>query len=249
MKANFDSDYKNKILHISFEKNTKINSEKESKELKRQWMESLTSWHSPYKACIDCTNLDLLDEDSIKEIESTLSFFKKFFLKKTIGWTSTKKIIKNMPFEVFSTKEEALIKLGMREKLTNTKDDFRAQVHLENYFEQQVVEISFEREFELDKTKLAIIKSKLINNLMQWHSKWSLIIDCKNIIIPKELFADFNALIKFLSGFFLDKIVGYNNNYKNYPFKIFRSRHRAAALLKDEVKTSGRTANCQERKK
>ena len=259
MNVHFESDYQKKVLYVSFVKKTSIQSTADIIELQKKWFSELSSWHSPYKALVDCENLSIeAGNDKQESLEESLDRFfkilKKFFLKKVVGFGfDSSKGHDSFPFQVFGGRQEALKDLGVREQKKDVKvDDFRSLIQFDNHFQQHVVELSFRADaFFDDEQKLRILQSKLTNNLMLWHSSWSLLIDCKNLEFDKNVFSAFSKLEASLKGFFLKKVVGYmpKNRKLEYPFPVFLSRHKAALILKGEIPTvSGNEANCSTRK-
>lgn len=253
MNLKFESDFQKKILYISFPAETLLSELSQVESWRQQWSEALKTWHSPYKALLDCSSLTI--KPNSPELEQALSrmmvFFNKFFLRKAVGWGLEEgRGLEQAPFEIVKTQDEALAILGIREQVTRAVTDFRSLIHFDNHFEQRNVELSFAAPVSLTKDKIPVLKSKLTNNLMLWHSGWSLLIDCTNLEIPEECWPDFDRLIKYLKGFFLEDYLGYvaDKKGKTYPFQVFRSRHKAAAQLKSSVIESGRDANCADRK-
>ena len=113
------------------------------------------------------------------------------------------------------------------------------------------MELSFDRDEVVDeRSKILALKSKITNNLMQWHSSWSLLIDCTHIEFSPDLSEDVDSMFKFFKGFFMKEVIGYSPKNKDldYPFKVYRSRHSAAGRLEHEGNFSGEDANCQSRK-
>ena len=72
----------------------------------------------------------------------------------------------------------------------------------------------------------------------------------RNLTIKKELFEDFAKLEKYLSGFFMKKILGYSpqSRKSEYPFQVYLARHKAASMLEASGTNSGKEANCSSRK-
>lgn len=247
MQVQFESDFQKKILFVSFPANTVIKDKNDLDLWKKQWTEVLKSWHSPYKAVIDFSNARMEDdsEDFKNALTRMFEFLKRFFLRKVVAW-GLQSPWKDLPFESVQTEEEALQAVGLRERVRLPSEDFRSLIHLDNHFEQQNVELAFLEPVVLSKDKLAILRSKMTNNLMQWHSHWRLIIDCTNLEIPEESLASFESMVRFLKGFFLEDIVGYSPvKGRSYPFPVFRSRHKAAAQVKGSGTESGRDAHCK----
>ena len=256
MKVIFESNYQSKILNMQFEPSSQISSNKDVLAWRSQWTQALTSWHSPYKALVDCTNLNISskaqEEELTKSLDLMMSFFKGLFLKKVSGFGyKSSQGHDLLPFKVHETQEEAQKELGIREKRNSKFDDFRSTIQFDNHFKQHVVELSFSSPIKLDNAeKIQVLKSKLMNNLMLWHSSWSLIVDCSNLEIEAEIHPLFEGLARSLKGFFLKNIVGYapKASKHSYPFKGYRARHRAAAELESEGNFSGEDANCSSRK-
>ena len=255
MKVFFESNYQSKILEMHFEPSTQISSKKEVLAWRSQWTQALKSWHSPYKALIDCSNLCINtpdEEELIKSLELMMSFFKGLFLKKVAGFGYKPSLGHDaLPFKVYESMEEAQKEIGVREKKDRKFDDFRSTIQFDNHFKQHVIELSFAAPVSLDSAeKMQVLKSKLLNNLMLWHSSWSLIIDCSNLEMSSKSHPLFADITRSLKGFFLKNIVGYSPKVQkdSYPFPVYRARHRAAAELESEGNFSGEDANCSSRK-
>lgn len=248
MKVEFESDFQKKILYVSFLEPTLLKDTQAIEAWKKQWMEALKAWHSPYKALIDFSkvNIEASSEDFQRKWKSFFDFLSRFFLRKAVIW-GFKGSFDLSPFESVSSEEEAFKLIGIRERKRAPSDDFRSQIHIDNHFEQQNVEISFLAPVVLNKEKLAVLRSKMTNNLMLWHSEWFLLVDCSNLEMPPEIFKDFEKMIVFLKSFFLKELVGYSPASKEakYPFPVYRSRHRAASQVKGSGNTSGRDAHCK----
>lgn len=256
MKVFFESNYQSKILEMQFEPSSLISSTKDILAWRSQWTQALSSWHSPYKALVDCTNLKIhtsaKDKDINKALELMMSFFKGLFLKKIAGFGYKQDQGHDLlPFKVHETLEDAQKDLGVREKKDRKFDDFRSTIQFDNHFKQHVIELSFAGPVKLDSSeKIKVLKSKLLNNLMLWHSSWSLIVDCSNLEMDTSIHPAFEDLKRSLKGFFLKNIVGYapKSSKDSYPFPAYRARHRAAAELESEGNFSGEDANCASRK-
>ena len=97
--------------------------------------------------------------------------------------------------------------LGIRERKQVKPGDFRTAIQFENDFRQHVIELTFSDKVSITTTEQVVtLKEKLTNNLMQWHSKWSLLIDCTNLEnVDPKLEKDFERTFKFLRGFFMKK--------------------------------------------
>lgn len=255
MKLLTESDYRAKVLNISFEEAFTIATRDDITNLRTQWMKALQSWHSPYKALIDCKHLSI-DSSNAEELTKAFAIMIKllngFFLRKAAGYNlSDQQNHKLLPFEVFDTEADARSYLGIREAKINKNNDLRSQIQFDNHFRQNTIELSSLSKVIFDSSdKIVTLKDKLTNNLMQWHSSWNLIVDCANISFTKESHGDFERMSKFFKGFFLKNIVGYNytGDKTNFPFPVFKARHKAAASIVEQVQTSGDEANCRSRK-
>ena len=256
MNLDFESDYRSKVLMMSFREPFIVARTSDVLKWRSRWTQELKSWHSPYKALIDCTNLNLAAEpgqDIGKSLETMMAFLKGFFLKNAVGFGYAKdKGHDLLPFEVLESEEEARKKAGIRTGSGSMgRDDLRSRIMLDNHFKQHVVEVTFSDLVHLEtETHLKLFSDKLTNNLMQWHSGWSLLIDCSKFKIEDSLSESFAHMEKRFKGFFLKKLIGYSpiTPQETYPFKVFRSRHRAAAELESEGLFSGEDADCQSRK-
>ncbi len=257
IKINYESDLMAKILYQTFSEGSNISNPEVLDEWKKTWMEALKVWHSPYKTLIDMSHLSFGEDPEIpKAIARLFKLFAGFFLKKAVGFSPKAEQIRAfLPFDVYPSEEEAREKLGIRDlslKKNSSNEDFRSLIHIENHYKQHCIEISFAQMSVIDsKEKLLIFKSKLMNNLMTWHSAWNLLIDCRLFSISEDLLPEFRRLLVFLEGFFLKQVLGYAPSApkETYPFPVFRSRHLAAAKLEAEGLFSGEEAQCKSRSK
>ena len=219
-----------------------------------QWTGALNKWHSPYKALVNCQNLTVTDSPEVKAaLDRMIRFFQGFFLRKAAGFgLQAAAGHELLPFTVFGTEELAREDLGIRTaKVAGSVVDLRAAIQLQNHFQQHVVEVSFAEPVVLSTdADVKVLRSKLQNNLMQWHSKWSLIVDCGNLEVRPEAREEFQRLLKVMHGFFMKAAVGYGARSAEgaYPFPVYRARHRAAAELEGEGNFSGEDANCRTRR-
>ena len=86
IKMEFESDYRAKVLHIRFSEKIHIEQADSIIEIRSQWMSALHSWHSPYKAIIDCQNLSLEQKLEIQEsFTRTIKVLKGFSLKRLLA--------------------------------------------------------------------------------------------------------------------------------------------------------------------
>lgn len=256
MNITFEHDYQQKILSMRFAEPTILQSDADVMDWRQTWLQALKSWHSPYKAVIDASQLKLaLDADNAA-IKAALLRMEKvlagFFLKKAVIWGIDSDFAELTPFESAASEEAAWEAIGLRKARGPVEPtDFRATIQLQNHFRQHVVELSFAADATIDsKEKLQILRSKLTNNLMQWHSAWSLLIDCGHLEISSELHSEWELMLKFLRGFFLKEVLGYSPKAKDlsYPFQVYRARHNAAGRLEAEGLFSGEDADCNSRK-
>lgn len=217
-----------------------------------KWMQELKSWHSPYKVIVDCSQLTVVSSPEVQEaVQRMLKFFEGLFLKSIIGF-STAENAPTLPFELVKTFEEAQVKAGVRGMRSPTAPaDFRSTIQFQNHFAQHVVELSFADDVVVDtKEQILTLKSKLTNNLMQWHSKWSLLVDCSRVEFHPSVKGEWDLVTKFLSGFFMKTCVGYGPKVAQdtYPFPVFRARHKAVAQLEAEGMFMGNDAHCRSSK-
>ncbi|SMF46495.1 hypothetical protein [Pseudobacteriovorax antillogorgiicola] len=255
MKLVFEHHYQQKYLEISFEEPLTIRSSDDIMELRQQWLAGLSSWHSPYKAIINGEGIRVDPDSNHQEIQDALERMAKllsgFFLKKAVIYGLPNDDQALFPFEPAADKDEAYKLAGVRDTGPKVATDFRSAITLQNHFKQHVMELSFEAPVHIDsKDKVMALRSKITNNLMQWHSAWNLLIDCSKLEFSQDMEEEFNSMIRFFKGFFLKEILGYTPKEKGlfYPFKVYRSRHAAAGRLESEGHFSGEDANCQSRK-
>lgn len=256
MRIRFEHDYQQKVMTQTFEEATRLHGEESVMQWRQLWLDALKSWHSPYKALIDGRLLELdpgVDHEklsaSFKRMEKVLS---GFFLKKACVFGCDPQLAALLPFDSFPSEEGALEALGLkRTRSPLAATDFRGSIQLQNHFRQHVVELSFQGETRIDSMdQLNILRSKLTNNLMQWHSSWNLLVDCSTLTIDPALFPEFEKVFRFFRGFFLKEVLGYQPIKKDlsYPFQVYRARHQAAGRLEAEGLFSGEDANCRSRK-
>lgn len=254
MNVKFEHDYQQKIMFVSFPEPTVIRGDGDVMALRQAWLKALSSWHSPYKALIDGTNLKLEGDkeeltDSFARMEK---FLKGFFLKKAILWgLSSSDMSICIPFEYHLREEEALTGIGIRQRPGAEPTDFRSTIQIQNHFAQHVMELGFSTPVVVDSMeKITTLKSKITNNLMQWHSKWNLLVDCSNFELDPAMAEEFQRMERFFKGFFLKQILGYSPKgpKESYPFVVYRARHNAAGRLENEGKSSGDQADCRSKK-
>ena len=250
----FESNYRQKILYIGFKASSCLKSQQDVSRWRTQWMEELKSWHSPYKVVIDCSSLEVLelDEKTKQTFLSMFNFFKHLHMRAIVGFgLNLDKGHNQLPFDVYKTFSEAAKVIGIRNAKLSQAGDFRSTITFDNHFKDQIIELSFTQETHLDsEAKIITLKSKLLNNLMLWHSSWSLLIDCSNLEIKETVHSSFAKLERVLKGFFLKQILGYQPKTRRgiYPFQVYLSRHQAVSKLEQELLSDGGLANCQSRK-
>ncbi|MEY4631762.1 MAG: hypothetical protein RIQ81_1882 [Pseudomonadota bacterium] len=255
MRVNFDNNFQRKVMVVSFEEPVTINSSRDVMELRAQWMAALKSWHSPYKALVDLQNLSVSpaagEEEKVKEsLSRMLKFLEGLFLRKAVAFGYDGSAGHDLlPFEFASSEEEARERVGLREAIARgAPGDFRSSIQFQNHFRQHTVEVAFAVPVIVSTAaEVEVLKSKLVNNLMQWHSKWNLLLDCANLEVAPEAREAFGRIEKVLRGFFMKEWVGYSprGDAAQYPFKVFRARHNAVAQLEAEGLFSGDSAQCK----
>jgi hypothetical protein len=218
-------------------------------------MAALKSWHSPYKALVDLQNLEVRpapgEEPRLREaLERMLKFLEGLFLRKVVAFGFSEVAGHALlPFEFAESEEKAKEMVGLREAIVRVgPGDFRSAIQFQNHFRQHTVEMSFLAHVVIETSdQVAILKSKLINNLMQWHSKWNLLVDCANLEIAPDALPALKLVEKPLRGFFMKDWIGYSprGDLSQYPFKVYRSRHNAVAQLEAEGLFSGDSAQCK----
>lgn len=255
MKINFENNFQRKVMVITFPEPVVITTDKDVMELRSQWMGALKSWHSPYKALIDLANLSVVpaggQEEKLREaLARMMKFLEGLFLRKAVAFGfDESRGHACLPFEFVAGEEDAREKVGLREAIARgAPGDFRSSIQFQNHFRQHTVEMSFSVPVVMEsREQVDILKSKIMNNLMQWHSKWNLLVDCANLEVTETARPLLAALEKPLRGFFMKDWVGYSpkGTIEQYPFKTFRARHNAVARLEAEGLFSGDAAQCK----
>ena len=254
MQLQCENDFQQKIMAQSFAAPFALASAKDVNLWRAAWMQELKSWHSPYKLIIDCTHLTVNENPEVQEaIARMLKFFEGLFLKSVTGFgLDPSKGHESLPWKVYATLDEAQLAAGVRGVRTPSQAvDFRATIQFQNHFANHVVEMNFSEPVVVEnKEQIATLKSKLTNNLMQWHSKWSLLIDCANLTIAPEMHQEWDTMTKFMRGFFMKTCVGYAPKVakESYPFVTYRARHKAVAQLENEGHFMGNDAQCRSKK-
>jgi hypothetical protein len=252
MKIFFEHHYQKRILEVSFEQGTTLSTLTDIEYLKTEWLNALKTWHSPYKALLNLNGVSFaLSTEAYSSLENLLKLLRKFFLKKAVGYSAQSN--SNLPFLVVSSRELALQELGAQKVSAPTKNSlsFRESLVIEHDFFNKIIELSAKEALTFaDEDHINILKSKLTNALMQWHSNWSLLINAESISFATELDDLWKKLEKYFSRLFMDKIIVYNLSPENYaPFQKVRSRHKAISSLKTkDPLVNNNQANCQTRK-
>ncbi len=252
LQIKFEPNYQLKYMTQTFVEPVRLSTAADVQKWRSEWMKALSSWHSPYKALIDCTNLEVDDTpEVVKAIEIMVKFFNGFFLRKVVGFSLNVAKLKHLPFEMFENIEDASIGLGIRTPKAAVPGDFRSTIQFQNHFQQHVIELNFAEPVIINSSEqVTILKSKIMNTLMQWHSKWSLMIDCTNLEIDPVVHPDLQRMFKVLGGLFMKTVIGYSPKgvKETYPFQVYRARHKAAAELEHEGSFSGDAADCKSKK-
>jgi hypothetical protein len=253
MKINFENDFQQKIMLQSFAEPSVIASKADVTSWRSIWTSELKSWHSPYKVIVDCSHLTIHGTPEVVDaLKLMLKFFEGLFLKSIVGYglTGASSQVESLPLRFVGSFEEAQTAAGVRGiRGPANKTDFRSTIQFQNHFAQHVIELSFSDDVLIDsKEKIDILKSKLTNNLMQWHSKWSLLIDCSHVEFADGIKDDWHHFTKYFASFFMKSLVGYQPKPEvtaEYPFKAYRARHKAVAMLESEGNFMGNEATCR----
>jgi hypothetical protein len=247
----FENHFSVRVIEIFFPEGLVIENKAHLLDLKSKWTANLKSWHSPYTCLIDMRRVKISAE-MLPEFERLLQFFQNFFMRKMIGFCDDPALVPPVSFEVIQGYEAAVQKTGLSRGagLNRNLDDLRSRIQIDNDFNGHVMEIQFLAETHLaTKDDIEILKSKLKNILRQWHSPYSIMVNCVNCTFSLEAKEAFVKLESFLKAFFCKSIIGFapRGEKSSYPFQTFRSRHLAAASLKQSELQSGAVANCQTR--
>jgi len=248
----FENHFSARVVVIVFPIGYKVNSEQDLLEIKNAWTKNLKSWHSPYTCLFDLRNFKLNPELETS-FDKLILFFKNFFMRKIIGFYDEKSDKINVKFETVIGIDTASAQTGLARGKGFEKNisDLRSKIQIDNDFNAHVMEINFLAETEfLKASDIAILKSKLQNILMLWHTPYSVMVNCVNCTFSEEAKIEFLKVEHFLKGFFCKTIVGYapKGEKDSYPFPVVRSRHLAAASLENSGLESGEIANCTTRK-
>jgi hypothetical protein len=250
----FENHLQVRVMEVTFPEGYVIATDSDLQALKREWMGALRMWHSPYTLLFDARNFRI-EAPMQAPFDKLVSFFKGFFMKRIVGFTDEGAAApEGLPFPVFAGYETAAKETGLGREGSLRRDlgDLRSRIVIENDFTAHVMEVSFLAETKLETdSDVEVLKSKLTNILMQWHSPYSVVFNCANLHFSKEAIASFAKVERFLKGFFCKTILGYSPpreaGKEAYPFRTFLARHLAVAQLQNEGLVSGDTANCSTR--
>jgi len=252
MKLRFEHDFQQKIMQQHFDEPYTIDSAAAVQKWRTAWMQELKSWHSPYKLIVNCSNLTLIPTpETLDAMSRMFKFFEGLFMKSVVGYgLAPTKGHGQLGFKIVDSFEDAQREAGVRGlRSPNAPADFRDSIQFQNHFAQHVIEMSFNDDVVIDsKEKITAIKSKLTNNLMQWHSKWSLLVDCSRVSFDPLMNSEWAKVEAYFRGFFMKTMVGYSPRdpvRENYPFKTFKARHAAVAQLENEGHFMGNEAQCR----
>ncbi|KAB8027964.1 hypothetical protein [Fluviispira multicolorata] len=251
-KIEFENHFSARVLEIFFPEGYHVHSNEDILNLKNLWIANLKSWHSPYTCLIDFRDFDIKPE-LIPAFENTLKFFKNFFMRKIIGFYEDELKKPHVKIEMIFGYENAIKQTGLARGrgIQKVKGDLRSSIQIDNDFNAHVMEITFAEHVDFsNNADIQILKSKLQNILMMWHTPYSIMFNCVNCTFSPETHSEFVKVERFLKGFFCKAIIGYapKEAKETYPFITFRSRHLAAASLENSGIDSGEIANCSTRK-
>lgn len=249
----FENHFSQRVIEIIFPNGISFDTADDLKILKQQWQNNLKSWHAPYTCIFDLRKINI-NPNLVQDFLKLIQFFQRFHMKKIVGFKEESSNLPNgINFNVYDSYELACqdTNLSTRAGLSRNLENLRERIVIDNDFHAHVMEISF-----LTNTKLAskedvqILRSKIKNILRQWHTPYSILINCVNLTFSDEAKQSFSSLTCLLKGFFCKEIIGYSpiENKENYPFPTFRSRHVAAGRLESIGAHSGDVANCSTRK-
>ena len=250
-KIRFENHLSARVMEILFPEGYDISSPESLEALKTAWTENLKKWHSPYTALFDARKFTVAPEQK-EPFERTVKFFKNFFMRKVVGFCDEQDSRTDLPFEVIPGYDAAAKNTGLARGGGLVRDlaDLRSRVQIDNDFNAHVIEVSFLAEtFFETPADVEILRSKMQNILMMWHSPYSVLFNCVNMGFSPEAKVGFVRTEKFLKSFFCKEIIGYANKFDKdtYPFKTYRSRHAAAGALEHSGIDSGAVANCSTR--
>jgi hypothetical protein len=193
-----------------------------------------------------------------REFAGLLRFFFGFFMQRAaiVGSPSIANVFsKQDKVEFFQSLDDALVDIGLDKQVGMRKsEDFRSLITLQNHFAQRTMELSFAEPTKIDTIeKIKVVQSKITNNLMQWHSKWNLLIDVQNLEEMQDpaIFESWANLFSYLKKLFMLQVVGYGGKGfdATLPCQVFRARHKAVAMLDSATQLSSDEAHCRSGKK
>jgi len=86
------------------------------------------------------------------------------------------------------------------------------KVQFENHMSARVVEVHFPDGLTIsDKDDLIALKAAWTENLKKWHSPYTCLFDCRQMMVKEELRPDFERQIAFFKNFFMKNIIGFCN--------------------------------------
>ena len=253
LQIRFENHLTERVVEVFFEDGFSCNSTEDLNELKKQWTENLKKWHSPYTCLFDCRKI-AISEEFEKPFAQLVRFFQNFFMKKIIGFIDENETKpKCVPFDIFYGYESATKQTGLSRTggLTRDLSELRSRIQIDNDFNAHVMEISFLAETDFaNAADIRILRQKLQNILMLWHTPYSVVFNVANCTFQEEAKHSFPQVERFLKGFFCKTIIGYapKEHKDSYPFPVFRSRHKAVGKLGNEGLSAGDAPNCATRK-
>ena len=82
----FEHDFQQKLMQQRFAAGSVLYDAAAARTWRQLWMAQLSSWHTPYKALIDCQHLKVGDDAQLKDtLVALVSFMQKLFLRKAVG--------------------------------------------------------------------------------------------------------------------------------------------------------------------
>lgn len=242
-----------RVIEIFFDSGFAIRSKADLDQLKQAWTANLKKWHSPYTCVFDCRKFDVAPELQA-DFARMIAFFQNFFMKKIIGFSEDEASKPaHIPFEVVIGYEAAIAQtsLGKNGGLSRDLTNLRSRIQIDNDFSAHVMEVSFLAPSHFDTPEdLRTLREKLQNILMLWHTPYSVVFNIENCSFGDSGRTGFGAIERFLKGFFCQTIVGYGptSTPEDYPFKVYRSRHKAVGTLTNQGLQTGSEANCATRR-
>jgi len=246
----FENHFSLRVMEIQFPEGWELTTPEHLSTLKTAWIQNLKSWHSPYTCLFDLRNFVLAPQLE-GEFAKLIKYFQGFFMRRIVGYRAGEPSTpRGIPFEVFATYSEARAQTGLaRADAPATEGkDLRSSIKIDNDFGAHVMEIDFQPAVHFETAAdIQVLKSKLTNILMQWHTPYSVLICCTRCTFSPVAQQEFSKIASFLKGFFCKKIIGYapKADKDQYPFETFRSRHLAAANLSHSGLQSGEKAHCR----